>query len=106
MNYSFQDCDLGQQSILHAVKTRSVALTDKRNLDKVMIEEIAEEPLSMKPFSQTLVDLQLENAERENIADDRIEYSLRWLFSTIILIFFYRTGTNQSTLLCALFAVR
>lgn len=64
---------MGQQSILHAVKTRRVALTDNKSLDKALIEEIVEEPLSMKPFSQTLVDLQLEHAERENIADDRIE---------------------------------
>lgn len=67
-----QECDLGQQSILHAVKARPRKLKhDKRDLEERVIEESTDEGSSSKPFSQTLVDLQLENDDRENISDER-----------------------------------
>lgn len=67
-----QECDLGEQSILHAVKAHPRRRKhDKRDLDENVIEESTDEGNSSKPFSQTLVDLQLENDDRENISDDR-----------------------------------
>lgn len=67
-----QECDLGEQSILHAVQARSrKPKPDKRDLEQNVIEESTDESSSSKPFSQTLVDLQLENDDRENISDER-----------------------------------
>lgn len=69
---------------MHAVKTRRPPLQAK-NVSKGTLEEVDEESISLeatnitspnKPFSQTLVDLQLEHSERENIADDR-KYHLK-----------------------------
>lgn len=51
---------------------RSIAATSRPIIDEespLVAEE--EQKFISKPFSQTLVDLQLENADRENISDDR-----------------------------------
>lgn len=55
---------------------RSLGTTTTRPIiDEESPEEMnqhEQQPLNnSKPFSQTLVDLQLENADRENISDDR-----------------------------------
>lgn len=65
-----QECDLGQQSILHAVKARSRP-TVKRppNLEaNPSIEEdnneLSEEHGASKPLSQTLNELRLDNVDK------------------------------------------
>lgn len=75
-----QECDLGQRSILHAVKSRHTESTqhqDKRSLntDDVIEEEDedGDEQNSSKPLSSTLVDLQLENLDRLNISETERE---------------------------------
>ncbi|XP_055625972.1 E3 ubiquitin-protein ligase parkin [Toxorhynchites rutilus septentrionalis] len=56
------ECDLGQQSIIHAVKARAVAMksgTGKSILDSPISEENPEEVVSVKPLCETMSDLQL-----------------------------------------------
>lgn len=62
-----KECDLGQKSILHAVKTRT-RMPSVNQMNVSIIEEEEQEPT--KPLSQTLIDLQLESQERENISED------------------------------------
>lgn len=67
---------MGQQSILHAVKVHRSSKTErnfnkKTSLDAPVEEDPATDDIATKPLSQTLVDLQLEAGERENIAEDR-----------------------------------
>lgn len=63
-----KECDLGQQSILHAVQSRPIQLR-KRLYSTVTEEEPIEEQPS-KPLCETLVDLQLHNEERSNITEE------------------------------------
>jgi parkin len=59
---------LGQQSVVHCVRSRSrpeISKTIKRNLEAALEE--TEEP--SKPLSSTLVDLQLNQEERRNIPE-------------------------------------
>lgn len=72
---------MGQQSILHAVKVRRKSSPANNNFNKTSLdapveEEIATDDIASKPLSQTLVDLQLEAGERQNIAEDRKCYFL------------------------------
>jgi parkin len=79
-----QECDLGQQSVLHAVKARSRISNNstktKKCLDSVFDESAEEAGMSSKPFSSTLVDLQLNEEERQNIQSDDIERSKAHFF--------------------------
>lgn len=83
--YSLQECDLGEKSIIHAVKNRlkPVRIT-KESLDAPLEEEFNEEEasanLSAKPLCETLVDLQLNLEERINIAEDKKERSKAHFF--------------------------
>lgn len=59
---SFQECDLGQQSIIHAVKARTLPkkiANGKILLETPISEEAPEEPVSTKPLCETLTDLQM-----------------------------------------------
>lgn len=65
-----QECDLGQQSVLHAVKARTRPIT-KRSLNVSMNPSIQEdsnesfeEHGASKPLSQTLTELRLDNTEK------------------------------------------
>lgn len=67
---------MGQQSVLHAVKARSRLhneVISKKCLESVLDESAEESGLSSKPFSSTLVDLQLNNEERNNILTSGLE---------------------------------
>ena len=73
----FQECDLGQRSILHAIKSRprpTKFLKEAHNNSAVLEEESAGEEPS-KPLCETLVDLQLQDAERVNIAEEGKNFS-------------------------------
>lgn len=57
---------------MHAVKVRrKSANLGKQSLDTPLEEEPVSDELASKPLSQTLVDLQLEAGDRENISEDR-----------------------------------
>lgn len=67
-NIFFQECDLGTQSVLHAVKTRSrpeIEAKSKRCLETLYDDENVGDVPS-KPLSSTLVDLQLKGEERRD----------------------------------------
>ncbi|XP_022213694.1 E3 ubiquitin-protein ligase parkin [Drosophila obscura] len=69
---TLMQCDLGQQSILHAIRMRPPVRREK--LPSATLEE--EEPTltptdeASKPLNETLLDLQLESDERLNITDE------------------------------------
>lgn len=67
-----QECDLGQQSILHAVKAR-IQPVSKRSLNVPANASIEEDPNeehdATKPLSQTLTALQFSDSARDTIAD-------------------------------------
>lgn len=73
---------MGQQSILHAVKARSRIneVKTKKRLESVFDETAEEAGFSSKPFSSTLVDLQLNKEERNNIQSTDIERSKAHFF--------------------------
>lgn len=59
---TISECDLGQQSIIHAVKARTMpkkANNGKNLLETPISEESPEESVSTKPLCETLTDLQL-----------------------------------------------
>lgn len=64
-----KECDLGQNSILHAVKARPNVLTKKTLNATTSIQEEHEEHEPSKPLSQTMTDLQLGTREREQITE-------------------------------------
>lgn len=67
-NLNKKECDLGQRSILHAVKARRALLTkESLNATNSILEESAEEHEPSKPLSQTMTDLQLGTRERKQI---------------------------------------
>ncbi|KAJ1524212.1 hypothetical protein ONE63_010732 [Megalurothrips usitatus] len=59
---TIEECDLGQQSILHAVKIRHV--------DKGILPEGSSESHGSRPMNETLVDWQLTAKERKNLRTD------------------------------------
>lgn len=66
-----KECDLGQKSILHAVKSRRGVLTKETlNATNSILEESAEEHEPSKPLSQTMTDLQLGTRERKQITEN------------------------------------
>ncbi|EDW33193.1 GL24602 [Drosophila persimilis] len=74
---TIMQCDLGQQSTLHAIRMRPPTIQREKLLSMSLEEE---EPTgtpteeASKPLNETLLDLQLENDERLNITD---EYRVR-----------------------------
>ncbi|GBP14233.1 E3 ubiquitin-protein ligase parkin [Eumeta japonica] len=58
-----EECDLGQKSILHAVKSSKRKQSQSSNL----LEHINEE--GSRPLSETLLDLQLTQRERNNVSE-------------------------------------
>lgn len=63
-----QECDLGQRSVLHAVKTRERPKNlTKRSLESAL-EEVNEEP--SRPLCETMVDLEMDPHERSNLPED------------------------------------
>lgn len=65
----FQECDLGQQSILHAVRTPQ--RLDRNNVSSSTIREsISESDLDdsggSKPMNETLTDLSLDESNEED----------------------------------------
>ncbi|XP_055911271.1 E3 ubiquitin-protein ligase parkin [Eupeodes corollae] len=70
---TIEECDLGQQSILHAIKTRPrQSIIDKKHTESILTEEELQEEAS-KPLCETLVDLQLQSDERVNISEENRE---------------------------------
>ncbi|CRL03427.1 CLUMA_CG016236, isoform B [Clunio marinus] len=68
---TISECDLGQKSVLHAVKARSrrnEEIKTKKCLESIFDEAVEDAgALSSKPFSSTLIDLQISNEERQNL---------------------------------------
>ena len=64
--YAVQDCDLGQQSVLHAVQSR-------HSSSKSRLESPSE---GARPLNETLIDLQLNDQERRNLKTDEGYYYL------------------------------
>lgn len=69
---TISECDLGQQSIIHAVKARPIpkkTASGKMMLENAISEEIYEEQLpnssQSKPFYETLADLQLTTVDEK-----------------------------------------
>jgi parkin len=78
ISIKFQECDLGQQSVLHAVKvtSRKTKLSDnlKKRLDDIYDEEDEVSPKhTSKPLSSTLIDLQLNDSDRKRIDQNHME---------------------------------
>jgi parkin len=58
-----QECDLGQQSVLHAVKSRP----STKSAEVVSTSE------GSRPLNETLIDLQLSDHERHSLKTDEGE---------------------------------
>lgn len=70
---TIEECDLGQRSILHAIKSRPRPKNIKpTKIDSTFPEEDSSEEPS-KPLCETLVDLQLLDGERLNISEEERE---------------------------------
>ncbi|KAH8327610.1 hypothetical protein KR074_002853 [Drosophila pseudoananassae] len=67
---TIEQCDLGQQSVLHAIRQRPPVRRQK--IESATLEEEEPSPLEepSKPLNETLLDLQLESEERLNITDE------------------------------------
>ncbi|XP_037934192.1 E3 ubiquitin-protein ligase parkin isoform X2 [Teleopsis dalmanni] len=66
---TIEECDLGQQSVLHAIRLRPQQ--QRQRMHSTVMEEESlsiEEP--SKPLCETLVDLQLQSEERVNINEE------------------------------------
>jgi len=66
-----QECDLGQQSILHAIRTPK--MQDKRRANVSLIEESTSETSNLndsgsKPMNETLMDLSLDESDQQNLS--------------------------------------
>ncbi|XP_037819241.1 E3 ubiquitin-protein ligase parkin [Lucilia sericata] len=70
---TIEECDLGQQSILHAIQARPVQ--QRKRLYSTVAEEEPSEEQPSKPLCETLVDLQLLSEERSNIPEENRERS-------------------------------
>ena len=62
-SFGVQECDLGQQSVLHAVQTRPSS--------KSRLESPSE---GARPLNETLIDLQLNDQERRDLMTDEGYY--------------------------------
>lgn len=71
LSLTLQECDLGQQSTLHAVRTPNKILNKKKNTS--FIEESLSEISSLndsgsKPMNETLTDLSLDESDQQNLS--------------------------------------
>lgn len=76
---SFQECDLGQQSVLHAVRTppKRKQHGGKNNSPNVIEESMSEGSeynSGSKPMNETLSDLPLEESEQQPITAEQGNY--------------------------------
>ncbi|XP_018393958.1 PREDICTED: E3 ubiquitin-protein ligase parkin [Cyphomyrmex costatus] len=67
-----EECDLGQQSILHAVRTPN-KMSTKRKTSVSLIEESTSETSNLngsgsKPMNETLMDLPLDESDQQNVS--------------------------------------
>ncbi|XP_011703776.1 PREDICTED: E3 ubiquitin-protein ligase parkin isoform X3 [Wasmannia auropunctata] len=68
-----EECDLGQQSILHAVRTPH-KISNKKKVNASPIEESTVETFNLndsagsKPMNETLVDLSLDESDQQNLS--------------------------------------
>lgn len=72
MHLTSQECDLGQQSILHAVQMPHKMLNNRNDIANP-IEESASETANLndsgsKPMNETLMDLPLDESYQQNSA--------------------------------------
>lgn len=68
-----QECDLGQQSVLHAVRTPPHKILNERKNTASPIEESTSETSALndsgsKPLNETLMDLSLDESDRQNLS--------------------------------------
>lgn len=68
-----QECDLGQQSVLHAVRTPPRKISNKRKNIASPIEESMSETAALndsgsKPMNETLMDLSLDESDRQDLS--------------------------------------
>ncbi|XP_044727247.1 E3 ubiquitin-protein ligase parkin isoform X1 [Chrysoperla carnea] len=63
-----EECDLGEKSILHAVKARPKRNKKQLNTPSTLGEEVEE--TGSKPLNETLIDLQLNSEERSHVNTD------------------------------------
>lgn len=68
-----QECDLGQQSILHAVRMPPHKILNKRKNTASPIEESTSETSTLndsgsKPMNETLMDLPLDESDLQNLS--------------------------------------
>lgn len=67
-----QECDLGQQSILHAVRTPNKMLNKKKDTTSPIEESISEtsnlDDSGSKPMNETLMDLSLDESDQQNLS--------------------------------------
>lgn len=73
MHFTSQECDLGQQSILHAVRTPPRKMLNKRKNTASLIEESTSETSTLndsgsRPMNETLMDLSLDESNQQNLS--------------------------------------
>ncbi|XP_055383602.1 E3 ubiquitin-protein ligase parkin [Condylostylus longicornis] len=71
-----EECDLGQRSIIHAIKTRRISDNFSKNIISDSNDEVNfydDHEHCSKPLCETLVDLQLEKEDRLNILPEERE---------------------------------
>lgn len=84
-----EECDLGQQSILHAVRTPSKMINKKKTIANLIEESISEisesnESGGSKPMNETLMDLPLDESDQNLSLEARKSSTfLRVLFSAV-----------------------
>jgi len=91
--YAVQECDLGQQSVLHAVQSRP-------SPGKSRLEAPSE---GARPLNETLIDLQLNDQERRSLKTDEGYYY--FFFEVIFCSSFVRSDytCQENTDYCLLF---
>jgi len=66
-----QECDLGQQSILHAVRTPHKMLNKNKTTTNPIEESVSEtfnlNDSGSKPMNETLMDLPLDESDQQNL---------------------------------------
>lgn len=65
---------MGQQSILHAVRTPPTKMLDKKNSASLVEESMSETATlndsGSKPMNETLMDFALDDADRQNLSSE------------------------------------
>jgi len=71
MLLTLQECDLGQQSILHAVRTPHKMLNKSKATTNPIEESVSEtsnlNDSGSKPMNETLMDLSLDESDQQNL---------------------------------------